>query len=150
MPPCGTAATTGGSEARDDAVTRTRRDAQSSAGATVGAATRRPATGIGVRTVISHVSGAEIAVAATKTLTLVLGGLITYHSYRAYRRTAARQLGALALGFAIVTAGAVLGGTFHLVVSRYMDVPLTVPILFESALTATGLTVVLYSLYVRR
>ncbi|WP_225335886.1 DUF7521 family protein [Halomicrobium urmianum] len=99
---------------------------------------------------MSHVSGAEFAVVVTKTLTLVLGGLITYHSYQAYRRTAARQLGALALGFAIVTVGAVLGGTFHLIVSRYFDVPLTVPILFESALTATGLTVVLYSLYVRR
>ena len=51
-----------------------------------------------------------LMVIALKTLTLLLGGLITFLAYRAYRRTHSQSLGALAIGFAIVTLGAFLAG----------------------------------------
>ena len=96
-----------------------------------------------------HVPSSQIGIVATKTLTLVLGGLITYYSYKAYRRTEARQLGALAIGFAVITVGAFLGGLLHLVVSQFFQIELVVPIFIESLLTTVGLAVILYSLYVR-
>jgi len=88
-------------------------------------------------------------VAGLKTLTLVMGGLITYFAYKAYRRTDADALGALALGFAVVTVGALVAG----VVDQLLGGPVgPVPprefaLLIESALTAAGFGVILYSLY---
>ena len=96
-----------------------------------------------------HIPSSEIGIVATKTLTLVLGGLITYYSYKAYKRTNARELGALVLGFAVITVGAFLGGILHLVVSQFFEVEITVPIFLESLLTTAGLAVILYSLYTR-
>ena len=96
-----------------------------------------------------HVPSSEIGIIATKTLTLVLGGLITYYSYKAYKRTRARELGALALGFGVITLGAFLGGSLHLVLAQFFDIPLVVPIFIESLLMTAGLAVILYSLYTR-
>lgn len=85
------------------------------------------------------------AVVAFKTLSLVMGGLITYYGYRAYRRTGAAGLRALTVGFAIVTAGAILAGAVDLVPQlQARDLAL----LIESGLTAAGFGVILYSLYV--
>lgn len=78
-----------------------------------------------------------------KTLTLVLGGLITYLAFKAYRRTRARSLGALSLGFGIVTAGTFLAG----VVDQLLDAGLLPGLLIESALIALGFLVIVYSLY---
>lgn len=86
----------------------------------------------------------ETAVVMLKTLTLFLGGLITYFSYRAYRRTAARSLGALALGFGFVTVGSLLAGVADLV----LGTRLAVGLLIESVLIAIGFAVIVYSLYV--
>lgn len=83
------------------------------------------------------------AVVALKTITLVLGGLITYYAYRAYRRTHARPLGLLALGFAIVTVGALLAG----LADQAFGLDTSAVLLVESVLTATGFGVILYSLY---
>ncbi|SFR85124.1 hypothetical protein SAMN05216559_0036 [Halomicrobium zhouii] len=96
-----------------------------------------------------HVPSSEIGIIATKTLTLVLGGLITYYSYKAYKRTQARELGALALGFGVITIGAFLGGILHLVVAQFFHIDLAVPIFIESLLMTAGLGVILYSLYAR-
>ncbi|WP_136688686.1 DUF7521 family protein [Halorhabdus amylolytica] len=87
-----------------------------------------------------HVS---ITVIALKTLTLLLGGLITFLAYRAYRRTHSQSLGALALGFAIVTLGALLAGISDLIV----ELPIQQTLLLESTLTAGGFAVIVYSLY---
>ncbi|MFB6201828.1 MAG: hypothetical protein ABEI98_07440 [Halorhabdus sp.] len=87
-----------------------------------------------------HVS---VTVIALKTLTLLLGGLITFLAYRAYRRTNSQSLGTLALGFAVVTLGALLAGISDLVV----ELPIRQTLLLESALTATGFAVIVYSLY---
>ena len=88
----------------------------------------------------SHI---PLMVIALKTLTLLLGGLITFLAYRAYRRTHSQSLGALAVGFAIVTLGALLAGVGDLIV----DLPLEQTILLESILTASGFAVIVYSLY---
>ena len=81
-----------------------------------------------------------------KTLTLVLGGLITYLAYRAYRRTRSRSLGALALGFGIVTLGTFLAG----IVDQVLDAGFQVGLLIESALIAFGFLIIVYSLYTTR
>jgi hypothetical protein len=82
-------------------------------------------------------------VVALKTITLVLGGLITYFAFKAYRRTGARALRALALGFGTVTLGSLLAG----VVDRLLQTASTAAMVVESALTAVGFAIVLYSLY---
>jgi hypothetical protein len=78
-----------------------------------------------------------------KTLTLVLGGLITFLAFKAYRRTGARSLGALSLGFAIVTLGTFLAG----VVDQVLAAGFLAGLLIESALIAAGFLVIVYSLY---
>ncbi|WP_254537881.1 DUF7521 family protein [Halomarina litorea] len=90
---------------------------------------------------MTHVTTVLVAL---KTITLGLGGLITFFAYRAYRRTNAQALGALALGFAIVTFGALLAGAAHQAFGMNTDVVLVI----ESALTTAGFGVIVYSLYV--
>lgn len=82
-------------------------------------------------------------VVAFKTLTLVLGGLITYFAFRAYRRTGARALRALALGFGVVTLGSLTAG----VLDRLAPAGGEYALVAESALTAIGFAIILYSLY---
>jgi len=83
------------------------------------------------------------AVVALKTVTLVLGGLITFFAFQAYRRTRAAPLRSLAIGFGIVTLGSIIAG----VVDQFSAVPLGSALVVESFLTAIGFGVVLYSLY---
>jgi len=78
-----------------------------------------------------------------KTISLLLGGLITYHAVRAYRRTGNRRLGALAVGFGVITLGAALAGIVDLITPLGRDAALVV----ESLFTAAGFGAVLYSLY---
>jgi TRAP-type C4-dicarboxylate transport system permease small subunit len=96
-----------------------------------------------------HVPSSEVGIVVVKTLTLVLGGLITYYSYQAYQRTAANELRTLTIGFGIITLGAFLGGLLHLGVTQFVQVELVVPVFIESLLITTGLGVILYSLYER-
>ncbi len=84
---------------------------------------------------------------AFKTLTLILGGLITYFSYRAYKRTQASSLRALAIGFGLVTAGSLLAGVSNLLLNRFIDVPVYISLTIESGLTMVGFGVIVYSLY---
>jgi divalent metal cation (Fe/Co/Zn/Cd) transporter len=84
------------------------------------------------------------AVLVLKTLTLVLGGVITLYSYRAYRRTASRALRALAFGFGSVTLGAFLAGVVDQLIAVDPDLALVV----ESLFTTTGFAIILYSLYI--
>jgi hypothetical protein len=78
-----------------------------------------------------------------KTGILVLGGLITYFSLKAYRNTGSSALRALAIGFGIITLGALLGGTFDLI----LGVSLATGLLIDAILTFVGLAVITYSLY---
>lgn len=96
---------------------------------------------------MSHLT---LAIAATKTLTFVFGALITYLSLTAYRRTHAAALRALAVGFAVVTVGSVLGGIVDLAGDVFT---VTGPqatlygVLVQSVLTMIGFGIVVYSLY---
>jgi hypothetical protein len=83
-------------------------------------------------------------VAALKTVTLGLGAVITYYSYKAYRRTNARALGALAVGFGIVTMGAFLAGA----VDTLAPVDRQLAYVVESAFTAVGFGAIFYALFV--
>jgi hypothetical protein len=78
-----------------------------------------------------------------KTVTLVLGGLVTYHAVTAYRRTGSRSLRALAVGFGVVTAGSVVAGLIDL----FAPVGVETALVVESAFTAVGFGAILYSLY---
>lgn len=85
----------------------------------------------------------EVAVIATKTVILGLGGLITYFAYKAYRKTDSGSLRALAIGFGVITVGALLAGIAH----QALGVSITAGVLINSLLTAIGLGVITYSLY---
>ena len=85
----------------------------------------------------------ETAIVATKTVSLVLGSLITYFSFQAYRRTGATALRALAVGFGIVTLGAAVAGILDL----FTSVQLLHGVLVHSTLTMVGFLFITYSLY---
>lgn len=106
-----------------------------------------------------HVPSAQVGIVATKTLTLILGGLITYYSYRAYQRTGARELQALSWGFGIMTFGALIGGVIDIfvpeILARIAWLPdsgvqdwLMVSVFAQSLLTTVAFGIILYSLYV--
>jgi hypothetical protein len=80
---------------------------------------------------------------AVKTGILVLGGLITYFSLKAYRRTGERSLRALGVGFGIVTFGALVAG----ILDAILGVSFAVGVLVDAALTLLGFAVITYSLY---
>lgn len=90
-----------------------------------------------------HAPTAATLILAFKTLTLALGGLITLLAYRSYSRTGSRALGALALGFGVITLGSFLGGA----VDQLTAASFRLGLLIESALVAVGFSVVVYSLY---
>jgi len=97
-----------------------------------------------------HIPGSQVGIVVAKTLILVIGGLITYYSFQAYRRTDMPEHRLLAVGFGIVTVGAIAGGIFDIFVSMYYGEDLLYTSVFvSSTLTAVGLAVILYSLYVR-
>ena len=83
-------------------------------------------------------------VVALKTITLLLGGLITYFALKAYRRTGSPALRALAIGFGFVTFGAFLAG----IADQGLGIDRSFVLVIESALTAIGFAVITYSLYV--
>lgn len=83
------------------------------------------------------------AIVALKTVTLVLGGLITFFAYRAYRRTGSSALRTLFVGFGVVTLGSLAAG----MVDQFTGLPADYALITESALTAAGFAIILYSLY---
>ncbi|WP_306054229.1 DUF7521 family protein [Natronococcus wangiae] len=92
-------------------------------------------------------TGLEIALAlaVVKTLVLIVGSVITYFAFKAYRRTRQPALGYLAGGFGIVTLGFVLAGVLH----EILGVSLETGVLLESLLVLAGFLVIAYSLYVQ-
>lgn len=83
-------------------------------------------------------------VVVLKTITLLLGGLITYVAAKAAVKTEARPLRLLAVGFGTVTAGSLLAG----VADQVLALDTGTALVAESALTAVGFAVITYSLYV--
>lgn len=90
-----------------------------------------------------HEASITPAIIVLKTLTLLLGGLITVLAYKAYHRTGVRSLGYLSLGFAVVTLGTLLAG----VADQLLDADIRLGLLIESALITVGFAIIVYSLY---
>lgn len=88
----------------------------------------------------------EMAIIVVKTIILGLGGAITYIAYKAYRSRQERSMGVLALGFGIVTLGALLGG----IVDQLLMVSFSIGVLIESILVALGFACIMYSLYLEQ
>jgi len=89
------------------------------------------------------VLGLTLVVVVTKAVTLTFGTILTWLSVRAFRRTGAPALRALAVGIGLVTAGAFLGGAVH----QVAGLELLVGIAVQGVFTAAGFTVLTYSLY---
>lgn len=88
----------------------------------------------------------DTAIIAVKTVILLLGSGVTYIAYKAYRRTGTASLRVLALGFGIITLGALLAGIAH----QLFGVSFEAGILINSLLVALGLAVIMYSLYLEQ
>lgn len=76
---------------------------------------------------------------------LLFGGSVSYFSFRAYRRTGAREFGVLCLGVALLTIGLIGHAEFGWALVADGTIRPVVP----AVLSATGLGLVLYSLYAR-
>lgn len=87
--------------------------------------------------------GTTSVVAALNTITLVCGGLVTYLSLRAYRRTRSPSLRALSIGLGFVTVGTLVAGVLH----QLFLVALSTGIVVQSGFTAFGFAVLAYSLF---
>ena len=88
-------------------------------------------------------NGITLVLVVTKTVTLILGALITCVAYRAFRRQGRPALRALTTGFGLVTVGSATGGLLY----HVGDVGFTMGVTVESLITATGFAVLVYSLY---
>jgi hypothetical protein len=86
------------------------------------------------------------AIIVVKTIILFLGGGVTYIAYKAHQRTGAASLRVLAIGFGIITLGALLAG----IANQILGVSLEQGILINSLLVAIGLAIIMYSLYLER
>jgi hypothetical protein len=82
--------------------------------------------------------------ATAKAIVLILSGLITVLARRAANRTGSSSLRLFSVGFAVITAGALVGGAVHQLAAP----GLRVGVLVESLLTAIGFVLLAYSLYV--
>ncbi|WP_181691601.1 hypothetical protein [Natronomonas sp. LN261] len=82
-------------------------------------------------------------VVALKTITLVLGGLISLYAYRAARRTGSSSLRMLAIGFGLITVGSLLAG----IVDQLLPIDSTVALVVESLFTLVGFGAILRSLW---
>lgn len=78
-----------------------------------------------------------------KTVTAVLGTLLTVLALRACRRTGSPALRALAAGIGLVTVGALLGGALH----QLVGVSLATGVAVQGVCTALGFAVLTYSVY---
>lgn len=87
-----------------------------------------------------------IVVIVFKTITLGLGGLITYLAAKAARKTGSTGLTYLAVGFGIVTFGSLLAG----IVDQLLVFDGYEALVLENALTMVGFGIIAYSLYVTR
>lgn len=77
-----------------------------------------------------------------KAAIFILGGVITYFSLKAYRRTGDRSLGLLTAGFAMIVLGAGLGGTAHEVIGT----TLATGVVIEGVFAVIGFGLIAYSL----
>lgn len=76
-------------------------------------------------------------------LILVFGGVVVYYAYRAYGRTKSQAMLLLAIGFAVVTLGAIVAGIlYNFVVGTELDTVLTL----QAYSQVVGFFIIVYSL----
>lgn len=85
------------------------------------------------------------AIVVIKSVILLLGGVITYIAFKAYRRTGEVSLRILGTGFGIITLGALLTGAAN----QFLSVSLEIGVVINSIFVALGLAVIMYSLYIQ-
>jgi len=84
-----------------------------------------------------------LVVVATKAVTFTFGGILTWLSYRAFLRTRAPAMRALAAGIGLVTVGALLGGVVH----QVLELSMLAGVAVQGVFSAAGFVVLTYSLY---
>jgi hypothetical protein len=84
----------------------------------------------------------DTVVIVLKSLSLLLGGTITFYAFKAARRTEQRQLHMLGIGFGLVTVGALLAG----ISDQLLTFDRTAALAIESGFTTVGFLSILYSL----
>lgn len=84
-----------------------------------------------------------VLIAVVKSITLLLGGSISYFAFKAYQRTRERSLLALAVGFGVITVGTFFAG----IVDQILPMSGSVAIFVEGVFTAVGFAIVFSSLY---
>ncbi len=87
--------------------------------------------------------GTTVVLVIAKTTTLAFGSVLTYLSYRAFKRTGSRALRALSAGIGLLTLGAFLGGALH----QLADISFAISVGVQSVFTAVGFAVMTYSLF---
>jgi hypothetical protein len=75
-------------------------------------------------------------------LILVFGGVVVYYAYRAYGKTKSQAMLLLALGFAFVTAGALVAGAMYNLGTGDLGTVITV----QAYSQAVGFFIIVYSL----
>ena len=75
-------------------------------------------------------------------LILILGGIVVFYASRAFRRTRSQAMILLALGFAFVTAGAVVAGLLY----NYFTGDLASVVTLQAYSQAIGFFIIVYSL----
>ncbi|WP_458189092.1 DUF7521 family protein [Haladaptatus sp. NG-WS-4] len=88
----------------------------------------------------------HIGLVVAKFVVVVLGLLIAFQSYRAYKRYESRPMLFLALGFSIISIGAVIEGVLY----EVMNLSIFFAGMIQSSVVAVGMVAVLYSLYGRQ
>jgi hypothetical protein len=87
--------------------------------------------------------GTTLVLVVAKTTTLAFGSILTYLSFRAFKRTGSHALRALAAGIGLLTLGAFLGGALH----QVAGISLRASVGVQSVFTAAGFAVMTYSLF---
>lgn len=85
----------------------------------------------------------HVELVVAKLVTMVIGLAIAWTAYRGYRRTASEPMRLLAVGFAIISVGAVIEGLLFDVLGFTIFWAGTV----QTSVVALGMLVVLYSLH---
>ena len=88
-------------------------------------------------------NGLDVVLVGMKTATLLLGGLVTFVTFRAFTRRRTAALRSLFVGFAFVTLGSLVAGVAHQLTPLSFDYAQVV----ESSLTVVGFAVIAHSLY---
>ena len=97
---------------------------------------------------VHETAGADamLALAIIKTLIFLVGSVITFFAFKAYRRTDSRALGLLTVGFGTVTVGAMLGGLTY----EFLGVSLAFGVVVEGVFVFVGFCLIALSLQVER